>query len=219
MAEQLLQRLTAFSKICPFLGKTTLSQLKQLASNSSHFPTPVSCTSTNSTFCANCPSASSSFSSTDRPSEPCGQNVSEVELIALARQCPMMSKALQSLHQPLDAGNTKVNEFILAKDNPVNSTPTPLNQETLKADVGGGGKSTSATASPCTSAAFDYESFFSHQLDKKHQDKSYRYFNTINRLAHHYPAANTGSGKQVTVWCSNDYLGMSRHPVVLDSMQ
>ena len=64
-----------------------------------------------------------------------------------------------------------------------------------------------------------YEAFFSQELDKKKQDKSYRYFNNINRLAKHFPKAETGEGENVTVWCSNDYLGMSRHPLVIDSMQ
>ncbi|KNE59373.1 5-aminolevulinate synthase, mitochondrial [Allomyces macrogynus ATCC 38327] len=34
-----------------------------------------------------------------------------------------------------------------------------------------------------------------------------------------YPNAHTGSGDHVTVWCANDYLGMSRHPIVVDAMK
>jgi len=66
---------------------------------------------------------------------------------------------------------------------------------------------------------FDYDAFFNYELDKKRQDKSYRYFNNINRLARSFPTAHTGNGNHVTVWCSNDYLGMSRHPAVIDSMR
>jgi len=56
-------------------------------------------------------------------------------------------------------------------------------------------------------------------LDKKHADKSYRYFNNINRLAREFPQAHmTDVDKRVTVWCSNDYLGMGRNPAVLQSM-
>lgn len=69
------------------------------------------------------------------------------------------------------------------------------------------------------SNAFDYEAFYEAQLEKKHQDKSYRYFNNINRLAQLFPTAHTGSGEHVTVWCSNDYLGMSKHPAVVESMK
>ena len=70
-----------------------------------------------------------------------------------------------------------------------------------------------------TAAPFDYEAFFVGELDKKHKDQSYRYFNNINRLAAKFPVAHTGSpGAEVDVWCSNDYLGMSKNPVVLETM-
>ncbi|KAJ3005173.1 UNVERIFIED_CONTAM: mitochondrial 5-aminolevulinate synthase [Siphonaria sp. JEL0065] len=68
-------------------------------------------------------------------------------------------------------------------------------------------------------SAFDYDYFFKDQLHKKHQDKSYRYFNNINRLAQLYPMAHTGTGEHVTVWCSNDYLGMTKHPEVVEAMK
>ena len=66
---------------------------------------------------------------------------------------------------------------------------------------------------------FDYDGFCQEEIDRKKSDKSYRYFNNINRLAQSFPKAATGSGSEVTVWCSNDYLGMSRHPVVIKSIK
>lgn len=67
---------------------------------------------------------------------------------------------------------------------------------------------------------FNYEKTFQQEIDKKHQDQSYRYFNNINRLAKKFPFAHTSvQNEQVVVWCSNDYLGMSKHPVVLESMK
>lgn len=70
-----------------------------------------------------------------------------------------------------------------------------------------------------TSIKFDYEGFYQAQLDKKHKDKSYRYFNNINRLAKEFPRAHMSSMEErVTVWCSNDYLGMGRNPLVLKKM-
>lgn len=52
---------------------------------------------------------------------------------------------------------------------------------------------------------FDYEGFYNHELDKKHKDKSYRYFNNINRLAQEFPKAHMADKEaRVTVWCSND---------------
>jgi 5-aminolevulinate synthase len=71
-----------------------------------------------------------------------------------------------------------------------------------------------------TQAGFDFEKFYNAELEKKHKDSSYRYFNNINRLAAKFPVAHTGNAKEeVHVWCSNDYLGMSKTPVVLETMQ
>jgi 5-aminolevulinate synthase len=66
---------------------------------------------------------------------------------------------------------------------------------------------------------FDYEGFYHNELEKKHKDKSYRYFNNINRLAKEFPRAHMASKEdKVTVWCSNDYLGMGSNPHVLRTM-
>ena len=60
-------------------------------------------------------------------------------------------------------------------------------------------------------AKFDYETYYNEELEKKHKDKSYRYFNNINRLAQEFPRAHMATKEgRVTVWCSNDYLGMGR---------
>ena len=68
-------------------------------------------------------------------------------------------------------------------------------------------------------SSFDYEQFFHSQILKKKQDHSYRVFKKVNRLAQSFPSAleYTGKKKTVTVWCSNDYLGMSRHPQVKEA--
>jgi 5-aminolevulinate synthase len=71
-----------------------------------------------------------------------------------------------------------------------------------------------------TADGFKYEQFYADELQKKHDDKSYRYFNTINRLATKFPVAHTADTKtEVEVWCANDYLGMGNNPVVLETMQ
>jgi 5-aminolevulinate synthase len=71
-----------------------------------------------------------------------------------------------------------------------------------------------------TAGLFSYESFYNAELEKKHQDQSYRYFNNINRLAAKFPVAHTARVvDEVDVWCSNDYLGMGRNPTVLETMQ
>ncbi|TKA31135.1 5-aminolevulinate synthase, mitochondrial [Salinomyces thailandicus] len=72
---------------------------------------------------------------------------------------------------------------------------------------------------PPNAAKFDYNGFYQNELDKKHKDKSYRYFNNINRLAQEFPRAHmSATEERVTVWCSNDYLGMGRNPHVLNRM-
>lgn len=59
------------------------------------------------------------------------------------------------------------------------------------------------------------------EADDRHAEaRSYRYFNNINRLAGKFPVAHTANTKdEVDVWCSNDYLGMSKNPVVMDTMK
>ncbi|KZT12921.1 5-aminolevulinic acid synthase [Laetiporus sulphureus 93-53] len=70
-----------------------------------------------------------------------------------------------------------------------------------------------------STGGFDYEKFYMIELEKKHQDASYRYFTNINRLAHKFPIAHTGNPKdEVEVWCANDYLGMGNNPIVLETM-
>ncbi|EPE07287.1 5-aminolevulinate synthase [Ophiostoma piceae UAMH 11346] len=81
-------------------------------------------------------------------------------------------------------------------------------------------KSDSKTAAPAKlQTKFDYEDYYESELQKKHKDKSYRYFNNINRLAKDFPRAHMADKEdRVTVWCANDYLGMGRNPKVLQTM-
>lgn len=88
-------------------------------------------------------------------------------------------------------------------------------------DVKAATSSSTIRATPLkASGTFSYGSFYEAELDKKHKDKSYRYFNNINRLAAKFPVAHTANTKdEVDVWCSNDYLGMGKNPIVLDTMK
>lgn len=69
---------------------------------------------------------------------------------------------------------------------------------------------------PSQAELFDYEGFFQQQLDQKKRDNSYRVFKKVSRKATEFPRAieHSGGEKDITVWCSNDYLGMSWHPKV-----
>ncbi|XP_043830789.1 5-aminolevulinate synthase, erythroid-specific, mitochondrial [Dromiciops gliroides] len=75
------------------------------------------------------------------------------------------------------------------------------------------------------SHAFGYDAFFSGKIEEKKRDHTYRVFKTVNRRADAYPLAQDFSeggslaAKEVSIWCSNDYLGMSRHPSVLQATQ
>ncbi len=65
------------------------------------------------------------------------------------------------------------------------------------------------------------DSLFRLQLDQLRRDGNYRVFANLERRAGAFPQAihHTGAERQsITVWCSNDYLGMGQHPVVLDAM-
>lgn len=78
---------------------------------------------------------------------------------------------------------------------------------------------------PCfvSVSRFQYDDFFEKKIEEKKSDHTYRVFKTVNRLATDFPMADDFTGsleekREVSVWCSNDYLGMSRHPLVVQSI-
>ncbi|KAI8984315.1 pyridoxal phosphate-dependent transferase [Mycotypha africana] len=104
-------------------------------------------------------------------------------LLTKAKQCPVMSMAIQ---------NRKIHSSVINKEQQQEHQAKP----------------------------FDYEGFYQGMLDRKHKDKSYRYFNNINRLAKKFPMAHLARPTdEVTVWCANDYLGMGANPLLINAMK
>ena len=66
----------------------------------------------------------------------------------------------------------------------------------------------------------DFEAFFRTRLDALKAEGRYRVFADIARRAGAFPRAHDHRhGRDITVWCSNDYLGMGQHPDVLAAMR
>ncbi|MBV2359358.1 5-aminolevulinate synthase [Thalassococcus sp. CAU 1522] len=68
----------------------------------------------------------------------------------------------------------------------------------------------------------DFDSLFNAQLDTLKEEGNYRIFAELERKAGAFPKARSHDEDcpdEVTVWCSNDYLGMGQHPEVIAAMQ
>ncbi|KAG9774311.1 5-aminolevulinate synthase, mitochondrial [Exophiala dermatitidis] len=192
--------------VCPFLKKTSPATLRSL--------------------------------STSTHQSPGGGTITNLQFIA--RRCPVMNKALAVQSARLTsrrsygkaAAGTGVVKSLLEKKlhtsaekkaNVASNVVRPAQQAPLPQKVQPAVKKPDTYAGPKPAAPptprFDYEGFYNHELEKKHKDKSYRYFNNINRLAKEFPRAHMSTMEEkVTVWCSNDYLGMGRNKHVLNTM-
>jgi 5-aminolevulinate synthase len=68
---------------------------------------------------------------------------------------------------------------------------------------------------------FDYSGAFDAALNQVRREGRYREFADICRIRGRFPRAlhrGAAGEKEVTVWCSNDYLGMGQHPIVMAAM-
>ncbi|KAI8850220.1 hypothetical protein BC829DRAFT_390145, partial [Chytridium lagenaria] len=193
---QMESLLSNVSRSCPFLARTPAATLRQL--------------STTINGCPHANATASLCSFQGCPAVPCdGQG-----------SCRSVSSSFDQEHFLIPKGRmatmTNLPEKFAKHDGIVPPPPSAgfARTEAKSTSAGHGAASLHLQQHP-----FDYEGFYQSEIDKKHSDKSYRYFNNINRLAQEFPKAHVASGEHVTVWCSNDYLGMSKHPLVVQDMK
>lgn len=212
-----------FKAQCPFLGSTKPSTLRTLYTHASpHYPTLNRLTEK----ATGCPVMGPVLTSRSRQivagyasvagtvdvkkiHERKGVDMQEASAADIEK-CPHASAALSAARMALELASAQKRRSKATGFAPtiVTSTKQLYN---VKADI---------TPSLPAEELFDYEKFYSEELDKKRTDNSYRYFNNINRMAQKFPLAHTGKvTDQVEVWCANDYLGMGNNPVVLETMQ
>ncbi|KAK8114918.1 5-aminolevulinate synthase precursor [Apiospora kogelbergensis] len=159
--------------MCPFLKKTSTTTLRALSTSSR-------------------PQASQ-----------CGGTISKLQL--LGQRCPVMGKALaiQSSRVGVTAptavagmrgfcGHSKSGKAKIhtSRPNEARAVDAPLlaNQLPPAAPAQKQANASNLPGQPASDdAKFNYDGFYQAELDKKHKDRSYRYFNNINRLAREFP--------------------------------
>ena len=69
----------------------------------------------------------------------------------------------------------------------------------------------------------DYRGIFEDAVDALRQERRYRVFADLERIAGRFPRAlyrdQSDNAREITIWCSNDYLGMGQNPKVVAAMQ
>jgi len=236
-----MDKIARFKNACPFLGRTKTSTLRSLSSASSPRFSSLSALTERA---IKCPVMGPALNVRSKEivagyaSIAANADVDKIHkekgifppLGATVEMCPHASAARAAARMAEDlaaAATKKKNTNATAKEAAAAGCPFYL-KAVAEAAAATRPAASSFAPKPAPAPApkpkehvgYNYEGFYVNELDKKHQDKSYRYFNNINRLAAKFPVAHTSNVKEeVEVWCANDYLGMGNNPVVLETMQ
>ncbi|CUM52251.1 unnamed protein product [Debaryomyces tyrocola] len=139
-------------------------------------------------------------------------------LTSQARQCPFMGAALNAKESTRSYSSATKPVRATASSLASNPPSTTQSKYSFKAEELVGNKD--AINLESKENAFDFKGYLNSELGKKRTDKSYRFFNNINRLANEFPKAHRSEeADKVTVWCSNDYLGMGKNENTLNEMK
>jgi len=116
--------------------------------------------------------------------------------------------------------NSNGENFVDAKAEFHKTHNTILKELQVRAAEGRAETVTHVSVNPQVDNAFDYDGLMEEKIADKVKDHSYRVFKKVNRRADKFPLAedhSSGSANPELImnWCSNDYLGMSRHPKVI----
>ena len=218
-----LSSVAKFKSLCPFLGKTAPKTLRSLSTAASSRYPSLSVLTERATHCPIMGPALNVRSSeiVAGYASFAGADVDKIHKDhgvvpppgASAEMCPHASAARAAARMAKDLAAAAKDTTTVPNAAVPTPTGCPFHKEKAPAAPKPALKSTKR-------AGFDYGMFYKTELDKKHQDNSYRYFNIINRLAGKFPLAHGRNVKdEVQVWCANDYLGMGSNPVVLETLQ
>ncbi|XP_077185646.1 5-aminolevulinate synthase, erythroid-specific, mitochondrial isoform X2 [Paroedura picta] len=207
--------MASFLQRCPFLSRDTTVFLHKvrplLVTSAQRCPVMVARTLTRS------------VSDLQRGKATCGEKGSAP---LPTTQCPFMESERQSGHRAfVQEAKPELQEDIQAVKSGMLSSLLREVQTSLRRNLLSSNEVTHLIRDNMPgSSVFDYDEFFEAKILEKKQDHTYRIFKTVNRQAEAYPFAEDYScveteAQKVSVWCSNDYLGMSRHPQVLEAMR
>uniref|UniRef100_A0A8C9W4X1 5-aminolevulinate synthase n=1 Tax=Scleropages formosus TaxID=113540 RepID=A0A8C9W4X1_SCLFO len=201
--------MSAFLHRCPFL--------KSLPQGRLHRALPVLFR-----LADRCPAISHHVSNSTDPVKPAPHTTSQVAA-KVANSCPFVSSQMEVVRATpevqedvLQEPTGSLSSLLRGLQTSISDTPFPFEEHPptvthlLNKHLGG--------------SSFDYDGFFERKIVEKKRDHTYRIFKTVNRRADNFPFAEDYSvagrhGSHVSVWCSNDYLGMSSHPRVLGAIR